>query len=126
MEKKTRFFGKTILFSLISSVGFTAAGFLINLISYLTTENLFFYQKLTGGEWTGQEGFGLLLNHTWPFEWEGQVVTRERIWIEFSPQSLIRPLVLSFIIAFVFILLLRLLINNRKNKTSQNANPHDN
>ena len=49
MEKKTRFFGKTLLFSLISSVGFTAVGFLINLISYLTTENLFFYQKLTGG-----------------------------------------------------------------------------
>ena len=126
MEKKTRFFGKTLLFSLISSVGFTAVGFLINLISYLTTENLFFYQKLTGGEWKGQEGFGLLLNHKWPFEWEGQVVTRERIWIEFSPQSLIRPLVLSFIIAFVIILLLRLLINNRKNKASQNANPHDN
>ena len=45
MEKKIRFLGKTILFSLISSVVFTAVGFLINLISHLTTENLFFIKN---------------------------------------------------------------------------------
>lgn len=107
MEKKSRPFGKSILLSLIASVGMTAIGFLINLISYLTTKNLLLCQKLTGGEWTGQEGFGLLLNHTWPFQWEGQVVSEERIWIEFSPQSLIPPLFLCFFIAFVIIFPLR-------------------
>lgn len=103
MEKKSRPFGKSVLLALISSVGLTAIGSLINLISYFTTKNLLLYRRLTGGEWTGQEGFGLLLNHTWPFQWDGQVVTKGRIWIEFSPKSLIYALILCFLIAFVII-----------------------
>lgn len=125
MKKKSIFIGKASLFSLISSVGITAMGFLINLISYLTTKNLLFYKKYSGGEWTGQEGFGLFLNHTWPFVWDGEVVTRERIWIEFSPRSLIIPLVLSFIIAFVIICLIMMLMNKKKNKASQKADSND-
>ena len=42
-------------------------------------------------------------NDTWPFQWDGQVVTKGRIWIEFSPKSLIYALILCFLIAFVII-----------------------
>jgi hypothetical protein len=112
MEKKSGSFGKSVLLALISSVGLTATGSLINLISYFTTKNLLLYRSYTGGEWTGQEGFGIMLNHTWPFQWDGQVVTRERVWIEFSPQSLILPLIIFFVISLIVFLL----INKLKNK----------
>ena len=115
MERKSRPFGKSVLLALISSVSLTAIGFLINLISYLTTKELILCRDLTGGEWSGQEGFGILLNHTWPFQWDGQVVTRERVWIEFSPQSLIFPLVIFFVISLIVFLL----INKIKNRSSQ-------
>ena len=47
--------------SLIVSLAVCTAGFLINLVSWRLAGRLVFYRTLSGGEWMGYEGFGLLV-----------------------------------------------------------------
>ena len=105
---------KALLLSLASSVGLTAIGLVINLVSYHTSGDLLFCRHLTGGEWIGQEGFGLLLNHTYPLTVDGYTYGSSRIWIEFSPDSLIKCLVMFFVIALVILLPTFLIIHKIK------------
>lgn len=102
MEKKTKPLRKIVLLSLISSVVVNAIGFLINLISYLATKELLLCFELSGGEYTGQIGFGLLQNHYWPF-YTNNPDGKEQIYLEFEPISLIVTLILFFFIAFIII-----------------------
>ena len=105
---------KALLFSLIASVGLTAIGLVINLISYRISGDFLFCRHLTGGEWIGQEGFGLLLNHTYPLTVDGYTYGSSRIWIEFAPESLIKCLVMFFAVALVILLPTFLIIHKIK------------
>lgn len=48
---------KSLLFSLIASVGLTAIGLVINLISYHISGDFLYCRHLTGGEWMGAGRF---------------------------------------------------------------------
>lgn len=105
---------KALLFSLIASVGLTAIGLVINLISYHISGDFLFCRHLTGGEWMGQEGFGLLLNETFPLTVDGYTYGSSRTWIEFAPDSLIKCLFMFYVIAVAILLPTFLIIHKIK------------
>jgi len=65
---------------------------------FLFGENMHQY----GGEWKGCQGFGMMLNHTYPMaspDWPGSGTGRT--WIEFDPFSLVLTLIVAFSIFFL-------------------------
>ena len=88
---------KSLLFSLIASVGLTAIGLVINLISY----------HISGD-------FLLLLNETFPLTVDGYTYGSSRTWIEFAPDSLIKCLFMFFVIALAILLPTFLIIHKIK------------
>ena len=83
--------------SLIVSLAVCTAGFLINLVSWLLAGRLVFYRTLSGGEWMGYEGFGLLVNRTFPMSSADHPVSGST-WLTFDPSGLIVPLLAVFVL----------------------------
>jgi hypothetical protein len=90
-------------------------------LHYNKTGNLLFYRSITGGEYKGQVGFGWISNHTFTMEVYGEAVGKNRSWLDFSAGSFIKTALLMFSCCFVVLLIVFLLINKLKNKSSQNA-----
>ncbi|MBQ6591324.1 MAG: hypothetical protein IJJ24_10515 [Solobacterium sp.] len=84
--------------SLIVSLAVCTAGFLINLVSWRLAGRLVFYRTLSGGEWMGYEGFGLLVNRTFPMSSADHPVSGST-WLTIDPSGLIIPLIAVFILA---------------------------
>ena len=94
---------KPSIAALIISAIVNTAGFLANLISYFATKNLLIYIPYSGGEWSGQAGFGLFLNHLYPMTSSAQQQGSEKIWIRFDPVSLLITLVIVFVAAYIIL-----------------------
>ena len=119
MESKSKALKKALLFSLIPTVVITGGGMLLNFIYFMNTEELLFYTTITGGEYIGQKGFGLLQNHVYPMYVGGVQQGRDRIWLEFSPDSLIQTLLVVFICSFIILAIVFLLIAGKKSKAAE-------
>lgn len=94
---------KTSVKALIVSLIINAIGVIVNLIFYLKHKSLLLAVPMNGGEWTGQAGFGMLLNHTYPMTIDGVTNGTEQIWLQFEPISLIVTLLLAFIPAYIIL-----------------------
>ena len=98
---------------LIISLAVNTIGFLINMISYFTSKTLLLSIPMSGGEWSGQAGFGLMLNHTYPMT---SAANQEhgRIWIQFEPVTLFVTIVIVFVISYIILKIIS--IKAKKNK----------
>ena len=93
---------KVLIKSLIGAVAFEIIGVVINLICYAFYGDFLLYIPRSGGEWKGSQGFGMMLNHTYPMaspDWPGSGTGRT--WIEFDPFSLVLTLIVAFSIFFL-------------------------
>ena len=125
LSDKTKAVVKAFGFALLTSVVLTGIGSLLNYLHYNKTGNLLFYRSITGGEYKGQVGFGWISNHTFTMEVYGEAAGKNRSWLDFSATSLIKTEILIFACCFIILLIVFLLINKLKNKSSQNANSLD-
>ena len=91
---------KEIKKSIMISVFINFSCFLINMITYWLFGKIFLCIKLSGGEWVGYDGFGVMLNKTFPMSTSDISLSGE-YWISFEPISLLATLMLFFIIPFI-------------------------
>ena len=103
---------KTVKNSLIISVILTALGLSVNYISYISRGTLLFGKVIHGGEWIGELGFGLLINHTYPMTYEGSG-DHGSIWLELDLSNLILTFVVIFIVILAAGLLIKVFKRNR-------------
>lgn len=92
---------KSTAASAISAASVELIGLIINLISYRINGNFLLAQRLYGGEWQGQRGFGLLLNTVYPIVTSDNPVMQISQRITFDANSLIKTLLCAFWIAFI-------------------------
>ena len=85
----------------------------INMITYWLFNKMFLCVKLSGGEWVGYDGFGVMLNRTFPISTPGTSLSGE-CWISFEPISLLVTLANFFIIPFI---LMKRIIRNKPSGT---------
>ncbi|MDY6340134.1 MAG: hypothetical protein SPL61_10950 [Saccharofermentans sp.] len=98
---------KVWLGSLIAALAVEIIGAAVNLISYATTGYFLICNELQGGEWTGESGFGMLLNHTYPMSSMDHPVSGSE-WISFDLSSLILTLVICLILfSIVFFIIFK-------------------
>lgn len=105
---------KVWLGSIIAALAVEVIGAAVNLISYATTGYFLLCYEMQGGEWTGESGFGMLLNHTYPMSSMDHPVSGSN-WISFDPFSLILTLAAAFIIFFIIFFIIHKI---RKSKTA--------
>lgn len=98
---------KVIWSSLIISVLFTLSGMLTNLISYWKRKELVFYKTISGGEYMGFKGFGIMMHHLFPMSSSEGTAERGKIWLSFNLGDFIKVLLLSYIVAFVICLAIK-------------------
>lgn len=94
------------LMSLLFSALLTAAGMLINLASYVFMDELLLAHNLSGGEWMGQQGFGLLREEIFAFGPEG-ASGGNQVSLSLDPMSLVATFAIMFVAAFAILLILR-------------------
>ena len=109
---------KVFIGSIITALAIEIAGAAANLISFYVSGEFIFAHMITGGEWMGWSGFGMLLNRTYPMSSPEHPVSGST-WISFHPGSLIRTLVLSFAAAFVILLIIHLVRKKFASKASK-------
>ena len=93
---------KVLIKSLICAATFEIIGVVINLIYFAIDKEFLLAIPRQGGEWKGCQGFGMMLNHTYPMaspDWPGSGTGRT--WIEFDPFSLVLTLIVAFSIFFL-------------------------
>ena len=104
---------KVFLRSLLISVIFNAIGFLINLISFYTSNRLPLSIAEYGGEITSYEGFGLRLTHYYPMS-DGTHPVHVEPSLKFGPVSLLLTLIAVFIVCFIILTIIRKVKANKK------------
>ena len=109
---------KVFIGSIITALAIEIAGAAANLISFYVSGELIFAHMITGGEWMGWSGFGMLLNRTYPMS-SPEHPASGSTWISFHPGSLVRTLVLSFAAAFVILLIIHLVRKKFASKASK-------
>ncbi len=111
---------KLLLKSLIISSIITAVGTIINLVSVLVWDKLLLFVGMSGGEYQGYVGFGILLEFIYPMSGPGEVAGKVRH-LSFDIVNFLIYFVMMFIIVFGFMYVIRLLkkakeIKNKKEK----------
>ena len=96
---------KVWITSIIATLAFEITGAIINLISYAVSGHFLLAVPIEGGEWIGESGFGLLLNHTYPMSSPDHPVSGSD-WISFNIFSLIWTLVLSFAVISIVVFII--------------------
>ena len=107
--------------SIIISCTVSGVGFFINLISYLLFKDFPLGITRWGGDYSGKNGFGLLLNRVYPMTAMGESVPQNIVWLSFEPVSLVISIVAVFVITLICILIWDVLKNRNADKR-QNAN----
>lgn len=91
---------KILLKSALISLGINVAGLIINLITFFACGSVFLAIPLSGGEWMGFVGFGIMMNKTFPMTTSSEVVKSTK-WLTADPLSFIIPFIIFFVIALV-------------------------
>ena len=97
---------KIILRSVIIAAAVNLAGFLTNLVTYMTARKMYLCRRLSGGEWMGWQGFGLLMEKTFPMSSIDEPVTGST-WLSFDPISLLPTLIAVFLLVLIVSLVIR-------------------
>lgn len=98
---------KLLIKSIIAAFAIEIIGAAVNLISYAINGSFPLAKQLSGGEWMGWIGFGMLLNRTFPMSSQDHPVSGST-WISFDPGSLVMTLLGGFVISFLFFGIIRL------------------
>ena len=98
---------KLLIKSTIAAFAIEIIGAAVNLISYSINGSFPLAKQLSGGEWMGWIGFGMLLNRTFPMSSQDHPVSGST-WISFDPGSLVMTLLGGFVISFLFFGIIRL------------------
>ena len=98
---------KLLIKSIIAAFAIEIIGAAVNLISYAINGSFPLAKQLSGGEWMGWIGFGMLLNRTFPMSSQDHPVSGST-WISFYPGSLVMTLLGGFVISFLFFGIIRL------------------
>ena len=104
---------KIIIKSLIITTIINAIGCLINFLCAKLGDFLLIYVRLSGGEYQGYVGFGILLEHIYPMT-DGSGPSKITH-LSFSILNFITYFVLIFIVVFIIIYF----INKRKGKENE-------
>lgn len=91
-----------ILKSIIISLGINIMFLIINLVSYFSANRLFLAIKLSGGEWMGYSGFGIMMNKTYPMSTVDKAVMG-KTWLSIDPFSFLIPFIVIFALTFVIL-----------------------
>ena len=105
---------KSVVIAAIISAAVSLIGFLTNLFTYKNFRRMFLCRQLTGGEWMGWQGFGLLMNKTFPLTTMDDPGAGGSTWLTFDPSSLIVTLAGIFLLGFIVSLVIRIIIRNIK------------
>lgn len=100
---------KNLIISTIVSLGINLILFLVNLICAYTIHTLPLSQKLSGGEYMGEIGFGVLLEKIFYLSLEPESGGTTE-YIRFDLMSLLVPIIIVFIITLIILTT----INKRK------------
>lgn len=111
---------KVWLGSLIGALAVEITGAAANLQFYAITGDFLVYFPLQGGEWKGESGFGMLLNHTYPMSTFDHPVSGS-VWIDFDPASLIFTLIFAFVHFFVIFFIIHKVKEKRAQRRAENS-----
>lgn len=100
---------KIILTSAIVSIAVSLAGFLTNLYTYANFRKMYLCRQLYGGEWMGWQGFGLLMEKTFPLTTADDPAASGSTWLSFDPVSLVVPLIVVFLTVFSVLFVIRMI-----------------
>ena len=82
-------------------------GIAINLLTYFVMKKMFLCITYSGDEWVGYDGFGIMMNKTFPMSASPNQVIQGETWLSFEPISLLVTYILFFVIVFTVLLVLR-------------------
>ncbi|MBR6321846.1 MAG: hypothetical protein IKR59_03155 [Lachnospiraceae bacterium] len=100
---------RIILTSAIISIAVNLTGLLTNLFTYANFRKMYLYRRLSGGEWMGWQGFGLLMEKTFPMTTINDPATSGRTWLSLDPISLAVPLIVVFLAVFTVLFVIRMI-----------------
>lgn len=88
--------------SVCISLGINIVCLIINLFTYFSVNRLFLAIELSGGEWRGYSGFGIMMNRTYPMSTTDKIV-EGKTWLSIDPVSFLIPFILIFALTFVIL-----------------------
>lgn len=108
---------RSVIISAIITAAVNLAGFLTNLFTYKTMRKMFLCRQLSGGEWMGWQGFGLMMEKTFPMSSIDDPVTGST-WLSFDPLNLLPTLIGVFLLVFVVSFIISIISARKKRKAA--------